>query len=182
MSAVIATVQDERVTLEWQTYSEKSNAGFRVQHRTDLGFEEVNFIDGFGTSSDTHEYSYLSPPLAPGRHEFRLIQVSTDGREIQGAVIPVMLEMSTSFHVSEVYPNPSDALTRLTISLVSNRSVTVDVFDTLGRRISTQTYSNLRENVPNTIFFDTSGMRTGIYFIRASTPSSSQTRKVVVAR
>ncbi len=32
-------------------------------------------------SSDTHEYSYLSVPLAPGRHEFRLIQVSTDGRE-----------------------------------------------------------------------------------------------------
>lgn len=182
VSSVSTSINSDRVTLAWQTFSERSNAGFIIEHRSDLAFEEVAFVAGHGTTTQRQSYSFESAPIAPGRHEFRMVQVDENGNRRIGGIIPVELELTKSFIVSEAYPNPAGSTARITISMANSAWVTVDIFDVLGRRIQSVLRTDMRAGVANTVNLKTMNMNPGVYFVRAYTASNSVTKKFIVSR
>ena len=109
---------------------------------------------------------------------------STDAGEQE--VIP------RQFALYQNYPNPFNPTTRITFSLPSFGSnhakgrdgvglVSLKIYDLLGREVATLVNERLS---PGTYAreWNATGMPSGVYFYRLSTPNFVQTRKLVLLR
>lgn len=69
--------------LAWTTASETSNAGFELQQKVgeEAAFEQIAFVDGQGTTSESTDYRYRTETLNSATHTFRLVAVSINGSE-----------------------------------------------------------------------------------------------------
>ena len=71
------------VILQWETASETNNKSFEIEKSTDgLLFETVASVDGAGTSSASHKYSYTDSHISYNsipRSYYRLSQTDYDG-------------------------------------------------------------------------------------------------------
>ena len=84
------------------------------------------------------------------------------------------------------YPNPFNAGTVISFSLAETAPVSVDVYDVLGRHITTLA-SELFDAGDHEVSWDgrnDSGesVATGIYFYRVSAPSGSTVRKMMLMK
>jgi hypothetical protein len=76
-------------------------------------------------------------------------------------------------------PNPSDGSTSIRYSLGSRGHATLEVFNTLGQRVSTL-FDGEEEGGEHQARWDAVGMGSGIYYYRLTAGSWSQTRMMVV--
>lgn len=79
------------------------------------------------------------------------------------------------------YPNPFNPLTRIEFSLNSPKEVRLDIFDSIGRRISTLINEELNEGF-HYVDFDGSGLSSGVYFYRIRTNEQTLTQKMVLVK
>ncbi len=163
------TVEASRVTLTWETATEKNNAGFGVQHAlSGGGFDEVGFVDGAGTTLDSKRYSYSVNNLAPGTHTFRLQQIDFDGSTSYSPEIEVVVELASRFHLSDAYPNPFNPATTLTLTVSTSQNVRVTMHDAGGRVVRHVMQSAAAPNTPLPIRVDATGLPSGWYVVRAA--------------
>ena len=88
---------------------------------------------------------------------------------------------ASSFKLSQNYPNPFNPQTIITYSIPVSESVSLKVFDALGREI--RTLVNERQT-PGThlVTFDGGNLPSGLYFYRLQAGSYSATRKLVLLK
>jgi len=79
LTSFAANVNENNVTLNWVTASEINNQGFNVERNAGNGFEKIGFVAGFGTTTETHSYTYNDNSLQEGTYTYRLKQVDYDG-------------------------------------------------------------------------------------------------------
>ncbi|REL38871.1 T9SS C-terminal target domain-containing protein [Rhodohalobacter sp. SW132] len=79
------------------------------------------------------------------------------------------------------YPNPFRTATTIEFSLLSEQKVRLDVFDSLGRRVSTLLDRTLDEGV-HQADFNGSGLASGVYFYRLITDSDITTNKMLLIK
>ena len=85
------------------------------------------------------------------------------------------------------YPNPFNAATLIRFDLIRNTSVTLDVFNILGRRVATLADNELYPAGSHTISWDGRNragrdVASGIYFYRIKAEGLSTTRKMVLLK
>jgi hypothetical protein len=177
-----AAASGETVTLNWATASETNNAGFDVERSTDgAAFETIGFRPGAGTTSEPRSYRFVDhdPPYA--REVFyRLRQVDVDGTETFTEALPVQRLANTLTFLPSA-PNPFRDATRLRYVLPDREAVRLEVYDLLGRRISTL----VDEEQPagaHEVTFDGATLAPGVYFVRLSTDTRQRTQKVHLVR
>jgi hypothetical protein len=125
---------------------------------------------------------YIYGQWEPGENEYCLGAI-IDGVQygtISG--IPGMKEsIPDHWSLLQNYPNPFNPSTTIPYSLPVRSSVTLTVFDLLGRRVSI-----LQEAVQNpgdyTLRFDGSSLAGGIYFFRLQADGFSQTRSMILMK
>ncbi len=83
----------------------------------------------------------------------------------------------TKYGISQNYPNPFNPETNFEILIAKFGMVTVDVFDILGRKITTIVKKELSPGV-HTFRWDASGFPAGLYIYRMTAGNFSQTRKL----
>ena len=71
----------------------------------------------------------------------------------------------------KMFPNPS---TGNYVNILSNKAIAVEVFDILGKKVSTQ---NISENQKK---LNVAGLKSGVYLVKLKTESSSETRKLII--
>jgi hypothetical protein len=95
------------------------------------------------------------------------------------------IERPTSARIESTYPNPFNPSTeiRFTVGTQDLASLPVDVrvYDVLGREI-TVLVNDVRSAGTHTVRFDAKGLSSGVYLIRLSTPTGSDTRRVMLLR
>ena len=91
-------------------------------------------------------------------------------------------ETPEGFTLQGPYPNPFREQTRLVLRLDRAQPVRVEVFDYLGRRVVNLHDSRLSAGGPHVFALDAAGLPSGPYLIRATGPSFSATRPVIVVR
>ena len=111
----------------------------------------------------TNTWSFVRPSTGTG----------VDSRE---AYIP------TEYSLSEAYPNPFNASTKMTIGLPVRSHVRVEVFDVLGRSVALLQDREIAAGMVN-LAFDAGEFASGIYFVKAEVPGKMrEIKKIVLVR
>lgn len=183
------------VQLAWITQSETAMLGYRVYRNTtqdeSTAIQVTDVLIPATNTSSSHSYGYTDAEVSIGQTyyywlegvEFNLsefygpVSVALDGN-----VPPVWPELTT---LHSAYPNPfqSSASTNIGVALKENESGTLTIYDIRGQVV--RTYS-LRQGF-NTVNWNGRDSRgslcgSGVYFYRLSTPSLTQTRKLVLTK
>jgi hypothetical protein len=82
--------------------------------------------------------------------------------------------------LSDAYPNPASGRASFSVRVEDSRSVTVDVFDVLGRRVARVFEGILSPGVDHEFEFHAEQLPAGLYFYTASGPEFRSTRKLVM--
>lgn len=177
-----AVTESDAVVLRWSTASETNNAGFRVQHKTDQGYDTVDFVEGEGTTRQSTTYRFRVDDLDYGAHTFRLQQVDQDGTTHLSDPVSVTFGLEGQYEVSKVAPNPVAARSQVEMAVQQSQDVTVALYDALGRRVTTLHTGTMAPKTTHRLGIDSRGLSSGTYFLRVKGDHFQTTRQVVVVR
>ncbi|MGA7161493.1 MAG: phospholipase D-like domain-containing protein [Bacteroidota bacterium] len=114
--------------------------------------------------------------------EFKQRYVDAGGvDEIVLSVKPFSDKIPTKYELQQNYPNPFNPSTHIEFSIVDLQSVTVKVYDILGREVATLVNEKLNPGV-YTVSWNAARFSSGIYFVRLQTGNFSAVRKVVLMK
>jgi hypothetical protein len=182
MASFDARLDGTTARLAWTTASETQNAGFFVEHRAPeaTAFAEAGFVEGAGTTTEAQTYAFDVAGLAPGTHAFRLRQVDLDGTTTRSEALEVTVAAGEG--LSAVWPNPVRQAASARLAVTRPGHATVAVYDVLGRRVATLHDGPARPGAPLDLRLDASALASGVYLLRATTPSGLTTRRFTVVR
>ncbi|NOX17410.1 MAG: T9SS type A sorting domain-containing protein [Chlorobi bacterium] len=187
MNLFTATVKGNSAHLAWETASETNNARFEIE-RTSNGrtirpdiWNRIGTIDGSGTSSSRHFYSFEDKNLKDGEYQYRLKQFDYDGSFEYSSIVNVTVGQPVKFKLFQNYPNPANPATIIEYSIPKNGLVTLTVYDALGKKVQTlinefQTKGNYK------IDFNASELPSGIYFYTLTINQSNKSKKMMILK
>jgi hypothetical protein len=79
LTSFTAQASNRNVVLNWSTATETNNQGFEVQRNSGNGYVSAGFINGFGTTTEVKNYSFIDRNIEVGNYSYRLKQVDLDG-------------------------------------------------------------------------------------------------------
>ena len=177
-----SSIINNTVSLSWITATELNNSGFEVQrsiNKTD--WEVLGFVSGIGTSTDVHNYSYTDKSPLNGLSYYRLKQLDFDGTSEYSNIVEVTYGAVSDFALEQNYPNPFNPSTKINYSIKEKGNVELKVFDLLGSEIATLV--NTEQNAGHyEVYFDASGLSSGIYLYTIKSGSFVQTRKMLLMK
>jgi hypothetical protein len=168
LTSFTSTASAEGVTLMWTTASEINNHGFEVERSYDGNiFENVGFVNGHGTSTEIHNYSFTDIPenKANGIFYYRLKQVDMNGQSTYSKVLTVKIDIPREFSLAQNFPNPFNPTTTIKYTVPQNGPVTIKLYDITGREVSTLV-NEVQSVGSYDLKFDASGLASGVYFYR----------------
>ncbi len=86
------TLQNRQVFLNWQTSSEFNNDYFSLERSNATVFTAIGRINGNGTSSLLHNYSFIDQAPLNGVNYYRLKQIDFDGNYKYSHIIPIYMD------------------------------------------------------------------------------------------
>jgi len=94
------------VVLSWKTASEINNEGFYVLWKTnDNDWSTLDFIDGFGNSTQPNSYQFIHSNPYKGENYYKLAQKDFDGFKTCSEIVSVSRESELEINV---FPNPAN--------------------------------------------------------------------------
>jgi hypothetical protein len=139
-----ASINADKVDIEWVTASEVNNDFFTVERSTDgVVFDELTAVAGAGSSFDVLDYSVTDQDPNEGANYYRLKQTDYDGAEVYSAAVYVSFNGLTSNDQTEetvinVFPNPVRAGNNLFLSIDSafaEKEVLVILINSMGQEV-----------------------------------------------
>lgn len=89
-----------------------------------------------------------------------------------------MFEQVTRFELHDAFPNPFTSRTRLTWSVEDAGHVSMEVYDSIGRRVATLVDSH-QEAGTHAVTWEGAGLASGVYFVRLRSGTNQATSTVV---
>ena len=112
---------------------------------------------------------------------FRIKQINKDGSIVYSDVVKVGQGMVEDVIIGQNYPNPFNPTTLIQFELIQDTDVEVKVYNLAGKEISRLHEGFLSKGL-HQFEFDGSGLSSGLYFYQITTPLTSQTRKMILAK
>jgi len=189
-----ADVDNNVVTLFWQTATETNNSGFEIERLQDYKIEElqewkrIGFVEGEGTTTEIQSYSFTDKP-EPGKYKYRLKQIDYDGSFAYSPEIEAEVQTPTVFSLEQNYPNPFNPATKIkyTIPTVETRHasslpmVTLIIYDILGNEVATLVNEEQESGVYE-VEFNATNLPSGIYFYQLKAGSFIETKKMILLK
>ena len=135
--------------LTWDSASELFVDGFEIQKKdsASLVWDSIGFVQGAGTTSSMHQYSYLDTVIKYGRFYYRLLQHRTDDSIIvYDSIISVLVSapmkvvaernIPQTFVLNQNFPNPFNPSTTIGYDLPVSGWVSLRVYNILGQQIA----------------------------------------------
>jgi len=172
---------DNYYEIEWEGGSYKD----AVQYLLERANDNNDFIEIGQMSADNDEnkkYSLLSEKIEqPEVVYFRIKQINKDGSVIYSDVAKVGQGIVDDLIIGQNFPNPFNPTTLIEFELVQDSDVEVKVYNLAGKEIALLHKGFLSKGV-HQFMFDASGFSSGVYLYQITTPLSSQTRKMILAK
>ena len=177
--------EESKAFISWETISETNNAGFEVQRRIGVTetspWQTLGFVEGAGTTSKPQVYRFEDTdlPYEDRKLNYRLKQIDIDGRIQFSETIELVPELPEQFVVHPPFPNPARKQATLQYEISQATDVEIGLYNALGQLVVTLV-RGFTEMGRKQITIDTSGLISGVYFIRLTAGPSSRVRKLTV--
>lgn len=168
--------------LKWQTLAEIDNERFEILRSVDGKSWEV-IADVYskaenGNSNETLSYnfsdeSYLSSDIA----YYRLRQIDFDGKSELSSVVTID-QIIDSERKIDVFPNPASTNINLNVYVTQRELINYSIIDINGR-IAHQKQVELSQG-NNQISIDINSWNRGIYFVKFSSISFEETKRILI--
>ena len=186
LASFTADVNETSVTLNWTTSTEKNNYGFEVQRSKSEGeFETIGFVDGNGTSSEMHYYTYSDVGLNEGIYNYRLKQVDLDGSFEYSNAVLVEVVIPDVYSLDQNFPNPFNPSTKISWQSPVGSHQTLKVYDVLGREVATLVNEYRDAGSYEVEFQSAVGNRqlaSGIYYYQLKAGEFVETKKMILIK
>jgi hypothetical protein len=172
------------VELSWATATELNNQGFFVERKTanSENWISLGFVDGNGTTSETHFYSFSDNNIEIGSYSYRLKQVDFTGT-FRYYELNDMVEVSTPFtyNLEQNYPNPFNPSTTISWQLKNDGLVSIKIFDQLGKEVATLVNEEKAAGSYE-IEFNAASLASGVYYYRINAGTFVDTKKMILMK
>ena len=133
---------EKTVELNWQTASERNNAGFEIERADNGGdWEPIGYVEGNGTSNVFLDYAFVDREPFMGNNYYRLKQIDLDGQYDYSSMRHVLFTANNNAALS-VYPNPSSGQFTIGINNPDGKRAVVQLFTSSGALIWKQSFSS----------------------------------------
>jgi hypothetical protein len=183
VSFTASVIHSNNIELRWITATELNNSGFYIERKTEsTEWENVGFVQGYGTTTQTQVYSFVDKDLKPGSYSYRLKQTDFDG-SFRYYELSETVEIGAvqNFYLSQNYPNPFNPSTTISYKLPAESHVSLKVYDVLGNVVATLVNDTMPAGEYNNVF-NASGMSSGIYFYTLQAGSFVETKSMILMK
>jgi len=182
LSSFTATSNGKEVLLSWSTATELNNLGFEVQRSVDQEeFFTVGFVNGHGTTTEKHNYTFTDRSLNNGKNYYRLKQVDYDGRYEYSAVIEVEVSAPLEFWLEQNYPNPFNPTTTIGYGIKGKNNVKITILNAIGEEVAV-ILNEVKEPGFHQVEFNAASLPSGVYLYRLNAGSFVETKKMILLR
>ncbi|HTB52388.1 MAG TPA: SdrD B-like domain-containing protein [Ferruginibacter sp.] len=165
---------NNEVTLNWQTSAEFNNHYFIVEKSIDgINYTAIGTVNGSGTTTFAHSYSFVDTQPASGNNYYRLIQVDDDNSTAYSKII-IITSTNVNQSITAVYL-PQQNVILVTFSQLQKGNVWFNLFADNGQLISSTSAENIITEKINT-----NTLATGVYMLQTISNNNNYTRKVFV--
>ncbi len=185
-----ASAEYSNTILKWGTATETNNYGFDVERRmisiqqsaiNNQQWMRIGFVEGNGTSSAPHEYTFSDQKLSTGNYAYRLKQIDNSGTYKYSSEAEVAIVMPKIFALNQNYPNPFNPETVLSFEIGDLGFVKLKIYDVLGQEVATLV-NEVRPAGAYTVKWNGSSTPSGVYFYRLQAGTFTETKKLVLLR
>jgi photosystem II stability/assembly factor-like uncharacterized protein len=183
LSSFAASVNDGVVELVWTTATELNNSGFEIlrQAQDENDWKKIGFVPGYGTTTESHSYSFIDSNAPSGIYFYRLKQIDFDGSYNYSERVKVEVIQPLRFGLEQNYPNPFNPSTNIKYQIPIGGFVTLKIYDALGNEIATLV--NIEKPAGNyEVQFDASEIPSGVYFYTIKAGNFVETKKMILLR
>lgn len=157
--------------LGWATTYEENNSHFEILKSTDgYNFEVIGVVNGAGNSNELLVYEFTDHNIGQGTSYYKIRQIDYDGLYDYSDVQSITKEGDLGINV---YPNPFNASTTLSIASSSDEELHLSIYDIYGIEI----YSAIVE--PNEEITLGKNYSSGLYIINVYSESETKTLKII---
>jgi len=178
---------EDAVVLNWQTATETNNEGFEIERSQKSKVKNQNewmktgYVEGNGTTTESHQYSFIEKKIQPGKYQYRLKQIDFDGTYKYSKIIDAEVFSPGEFSLEQNYPNPFNPATTMKFSVPKKTIVTLKVYDILGNVIATLVNDEKAAGV-YTLKFNGEKLSSGLYFYILNAGGYTSTKKMLLIK
>ncbi len=186
LTSFTASVVEGNVVLNWITATELNNSGFEIERQKTKDekseeWESIGFVNGNGTSTSVHSYSFVDKNTNEGKSYYRLKQIDFDGSFDYSKTVEVDLSLPTIFSLEQNYPNPFNPTTKISWQSPIAGHQSLIIYDLLGNEVA-KLVDEFRSAGTYEIDFNASKLSSGVYFYELQTGEFVTTKKMILIR
>lgn len=150
--------------LQWITETELNNDRFEIERSINPqnGFSSIGEVQGAGTSTYTHSYSFEDKNPMLGTNYYRLRQVDFDGTVSYSKIIAIEVDGAEKGHL--FFPNPALGSINYQFNSTKEETLSISILDILGKTLKEVQYSTTIGI--NTTIVDLEPFAAGTYLIK----------------
>jgi Secretion system C-terminal sorting domain len=182
LTSFAANVNEGNVNLNWSTATETNNQGFDIERKTATSeYQKIGYVAGFGTTTETHSYSFNDDNVTAGSYSYRLKQVDFDGTFEYSNEVNVDVTAPLEFALDQNYPNPFNPSTTIKYSTAQDGLVKLAVYNLLGEEVTTLVNTTQKAGRYE-VNFNASQLASGVYIYRIETPNFTSAKKLMLMK
>jgi len=174
-------LSDTYYEIEWQGGNYKYASQYILERA--IGSEEFTKIESVDADNNIKkEYSLITERIQqPEIIFFRIKQINKDGSVVYSDVAKVGQGIIDDVIIGQNFPNPFNPTTLIEFELLQDSDVEVKVYNLAGREIAVLNEGFLNRGI-HQFKFNAEGFPSGVYIYQITTPLSTQTRKMILAK
>ncbi|MDZ7797015.1 MAG: ice-binding family protein [Candidatus Marinimicrobia bacterium] len=171
------------VLLEWQTATETDNARFVIYRDG----EAIGSVDGAGTTSEPHNYSFVDKSVVPGvTYTYVLADIDYANEETRynndAVTVTVANDLvDVDFVVRAAYPNPFNPSTVVPVELKRDAMVKASLYDLNGRVVKALVNATFTAGT-HELRIDGSNLITGLYLVQVVVDNVVDVQKIALMK
>ena len=144
-------------------------------------WKKVGFIPGFGTTTETHTYSFNDENLAEGKYQYRLKQIDLDGTSSYSNIVYVEITSLVNFVLKQNYPNPFNPTTIIKYSIKESGLVKLKIYDLLGAEVA-ELVNEVKEAGYHSVEFNAATLPSGVYIYTMQVNGFTASKKMLLMK
>jgi len=183
LTSFTASVNSEGdVILKWSTATEVNNQLFEIERKSVNGrYTTIGSLDGYGTTTEPQEYSYVDNTVGTGTYFYRLKQIDFGGQYEYSNEIEVEVNGLLTFTLKQNYPNPFNPSTKIKYSVPENGNVKLSVYNLVGEEVIVLVNKRVNAGFYE-VTFNADNLPSGTYFYRLQAGNFIQTKKMILMK